>query len=70
MSKKVKITFQCPCEQEHQFEEIFKVSGEGKDIVQVHCPHPKCPSKNPMLSFEIPWKLEPEIPVFRKSYPK
>jgi hypothetical protein len=65
MPQKETLPLTCPCEKAHPFSETFQVAGEGQTKVQVRCPHPQCPAKNPLLSFDIPYRLVQDEPVFR-----
>ncbi len=65
MFKKEKISFQCPCEKEHPIEETYLVVGSGNSAVEVRCPNPQCPSKNPLLSFTIPFELKRKDELFK-----
>ncbi|GEM_PF-3036981 len=64
MSTKETLSFQCPCEKEHVFQETFRVEGAGETTVQVRCPHQNCPGKS-LLTFEIPWELSRDEEVLK-----
>jgi len=67
MHTKETLAFTCPCEKEHTFSATYLVAGAGRERVQVRCPHPQCPSKNPLLSFEVPHQLVAEEGVFKQQ---
>ena len=60
MSEKVIITLHCPCEKSHIFQQPFHVEGLGMTEVQVACP--RCQK---LLSYEIPWEVNPDETLFR-----
>ena len=65
MSETKTLSFICICEKEHHFEETFKVTAPGSSRVQVRCPHPQCPMKDKWLTYDIPFKLAKDEPVYR-----